>query len=278
MADVSGGPDLEEVMGIPAASTVAVQVLRLLDDGTASAAQVGEVMDLDPALATRAIFLANSSYYGLRQRVASSARAVPVLGLTAVRALVAGAAFGMFDHAPDAGTAALWPHAVATAVAASVLAEETGVDREVAFSLGLLHDVGAVLLARRDGIAWHELLEADGPDDPLAVERALFGVDHAELGAGALAAARLPDVVVAAVADHHRSDAELRGSRLGLVLVTAEGVAALLGHARPGEPVPVLDRPLRALHVAEDAAAEVCGRAEERLGQLRALLELSHER
>lgn len=47
---------LEEVMGVPVASVVAVQVLQRLDGDVTSAAEVGRIMDLDPALSTRAVF------------------------------------------------------------------------------------------------------------------------------------------------------------------------------------------------------------------------------
>lgn len=191
---------LEEVMGVPVASVVAVQVLQRLDGDVTSAAEVGRIMDLDPALSTRAVFLAISSYYGLRERVARSERAVPVLGLTVVRALVAGAAFGLFERAGADQTDVFWTHAVGTAAAASVIAERVGADPEHAFSLKLLHDMGAILHARRDPEVWRAMDEDASGRDVLAWERERFGCDHADLGARALAVARLPEAVVAAVA------------------------------------------------------------------------------
>lgn len=266
--------ELEEVMGIPVASAVAVRVLQRLDEEVASAAEIGALMDLDPALATRTIFLANSPYYGLRERVATSARAVPVLGLAGVRTLVTCAAFGLTEDSDGGQVTSIWHHAVATAAAASVVAERVGADREHAFSLGLLHDVGAVLQARRDPQAWRAMSADPHADDPLAVERAAFGCDHPELGARALAAARLPQDVVAAVRVHHHDQPPDPGSLIW-TLIAAEAVVERLGHGRPLERARPLEAALRAVGVAERLADDVCLRVERRLEELTHLLDPS---
>lgn len=267
------GVELEEVMGVPVASAVAVQVLQRLDREATSASDIGRMMDLDPALSTRTVFLANSSYYGLRERVASSARAVPVLGLTVVRTLVAGAAFGLFERADGDQVDAFWPHAVGTAAAASVVAERVGVDREHAFSLGLLHDMGAILLARRDPATWRAMTQEDLGDDALAWERERFGCDHPDLGARALAVARLPEDVVAAVAAHHDAEPAAPGT-LTSVLVAAESVVERLGHGRAQEPSRPLEPALRAVGIAERLADDLCLRVERRLEALADLIAL----
>lgn len=265
--------DMEEVMGVPVASVVAVQVLQRLDEELASATDVGRMMDLDPALSTRAVFLANSSYYGLRERVANSARAVPVLGLTVVRTLVAGAAFGLFERSDGAEVDAFWPHAVSTAAAASVIAERVGVDREHAFSLGLLHDMGAILQARRDPAAWRAMALEPVGGDPLAWERERFGCDHPDLGSRALAAARLPDDIVAAVAVHHDPEPPATVS-LATVLIAAEAAVDRIGHGRVQEPSRPLEPALRAVGIAERLADDLCLRIERRLEALADLIAL----
>ncbi|MEX2658078.1 MAG: HDOD domain-containing protein [Acidimicrobiales bacterium] len=267
------GVELEEVMGVPVASVVAVQVLQRLDGEVTSAAEVGRMMDLDLALSTRAVFLANSSFYGLRERVASSARAVPILGLTVVRTLVAGAAFGLFERADGDQVDDFWPHAVGTAAAASVIAERVGVDREHAFSLGLLHDMGAILQARRDPTAWRDLAQTTLGHDALEWERERFGCDHPDLGARALAVARLPEDVVAAVAAHH--DVEPAAPRtLASVLVAAESVVGRLGQGRAQEPSRPLEAALRAVGIAERLADDLCLRVERRVEGLADLIAL----
>lgn len=263
---------LEEVMGVPVASVVAVQLLQRLDDEASSAADVGRLMDLDPALSTRAIFLANSSYYGLRERVASSERAVPVLGLTIVRTLVAGAAFGLFERDGDDQADAFWPHAIGTAAAASAIAERIRVDPEHAFSLGLLHDMGAILHVRRDPAAWRAMDEDASGRDVLAWERERFGCDHPDLGARALAVARLPEVVVAGVAAHH--EVEPAPGSLASVLVAAESVVERIGYGRAQEPSRPLEPALRTVGIAERLAGDLCLRVERRLEGLGDLIAL----
>lgn len=97
---------------------------------------------------------------------------------------MAGAAFGLFEPAGADQTDVFRRHAVGTAAAASVIAERVGADPEHAFSLGLLHDMGAILHARRDPEVWRAMDEDASGRDVLAWERERFGCDHADLGPG----------------------------------------------------------------------------------------------
>ena len=96
-------------------------------------------------------------------------------------------------------------HAAEVARRALELACRAGVDHGDAHAGGLLHDVGEMLLLRRDPVGYSHLLAEVGADHraQLAAERAAYGTDHALIGAEHLLDHRLPHVIADAVADHH---------------------------------------------------------------------------
>ncbi len=101
----------------------------------------------------------------------------------------------------------LWRHSVAVAVAAGVLRmKETGESSAAAFTGGLLHDIGKVVMVSADKEKFAQaVLSAGMFRRPVVVtEKELFGFDHAEVGARLLTRWNLPPNIVASVAHHHQ--------------------------------------------------------------------------
>ena len=139
MESLKTAPDVAELAAQPLA---ALQVLRVVEDGRASSADLARVIEADPGLSARVMRLANSPYYGLSRRVGSASRAVVLLGFSAVRALAVSAAYGLLVDETNDGLPGFWSHCVCAAVGASCVARIAGAPMNDAFSAGLLHDVG----------------------------------------------------------------------------------------------------------------------------------------
>jgi putative nucleotidyltransferase with HDIG domain len=241
----------QELLTLPAQPAAAEQVLRIVSDRKAGAADLARVIETDPALAARVMRLANSPYYGSPRRVSSTRHATVMLGFETVRALAAGAACSLLDSRVELGPDGFWRHAITTAAAASVIARNVGLSTADAFSAGLLHDLGAVLLHRRDPDAFTVATAAPTISDQVAAELAAFGVTHADEGAAALDAWGFPAPFVEAIALHQHG-IEAPKHALGRVLRVAEAVA--LEHApMPGYPTtPDVDRLLLAIGLRPD--------------------------
>ncbi len=218
---------ITEVTQLPVQPGAAMRLLWMLEDPRTSAADLGRLIESDPALSTQVIRLANTAFYGLSGKVSSAWRAVTVLGLATVRAIATTAAFDLFSEKGRSVPDDFWPHSVTTAAAAAAIARRVGVQPNDAFSSGLLHDLGSALVFRRVPRRYDtvlELLAADPELSRLDAEHAEFGMTHAEVGAAALSVMRFPAEMVEAIGSHHMPPADI-ASTLGRVLVAADAVA-----------------------------------------------------
>lgn len=264
---------LEELRRLPMQRSTVTQVLGVLDDPAKSAADVAHAMEVDPSLCVRVLHLANSPYFGLSGKVGSVERAVVALGNSVIRSLAVSTAAGLFAERTDDMLAGFWGHSIATAAAASFVAQSTRLPSGDALCAGLLHDLGAALLHR------HVPAEADAvwalpADEILTAEREAFGHDHAELGALALEAWRLPSLITSAVRDHHLDPVTV-DSRLTRCVIAAEALARVIAadHGpRLREPAPEPEAALLAAGLPTSNVDELLERVGEDSSNLAGLL------
>lgn len=196
---------LQELPTLPAAVDELIRSLRR-DDVETSVIVHG--IAHDQALCARVLRVANSPFYGVPQGVASIHNAVVVLGFRTVGSLVMAASVtGYFQPPAESGLdlERFWRHCIRTALTARALARRAGLDPEAAFTAGLLHDIGRLLVASVQPL-WHARVEAEvraGKGSWLEVEQRLLGFDHSQAGAALAARWRFPPEMVAAVELHH---------------------------------------------------------------------------
>jgi putative nucleotidyltransferase with HDIG domain len=125
----------------------------------------------------------------------------------------------------------LWRHSVISAVAAGAIAKRVDEPQAVAFTAGLLHDIGKLILASVEDSHYAELVRLHGVCH-LKLDRAeqeVFGVEHAALGAELLARWGLPDTIVAAVRHHHSASSSVAApGRLVAIIKLANNLAHFL--------------------------------------------------
>jgi HD-like signal output (HDOD) protein len=196
---------------------------------TPSLRRLGELVECDPGLSAKVLQLAHCAYVGLAGRVHRPSQAVALLGEEQLRGVLQ----GMLSHhllqdaglgAPSHDERAAWEHALVVAVEAQRLAKGMGPELEgLAFTAGIVHDLGALVLSTLEPEAW----SLTGGRDDSAAETAACGASHSAAGAYLLGLWGLPDAVVEAVAAHH-ADTPGRAA-LARVLAAAEARVDGLG-------------------------------------------------
>jgi HD-like signal output (HDOD) protein len=195
-----------EIIGhgsVPSAPAVLLEILQLLEDDDADLRRLLAAIERDPGLTARVLRMANGSFFGQSRTVDSVERATLVLGVSLVRSIAIGAA--VFDRVGDSLPATVidrvWRHSLATAAIARALAARiVPAQRDEAFTAGMLHDTGALLLLRRQP----DLYRDQKPGAPIdELERVHVGVDHGVVAGWLFDAWSLPAALVDAVAQHH---------------------------------------------------------------------------
>lgn len=242
----------ESVNALPALPQAALAALSALEDERGGARHWAAPIASDPALAVRTLRLANSPFYGAPGRIGNVPDAVRMLGRhtlgTLVRAAMVASQFPSALEVPGFVLLDFWRHALAAALAARAIARATGHDEEQAFTAGLLHDIGRLVLATHFAQPLAQALAAAAAADlpERQAELALLGVDHAALGAEVARHWKLPETLAQALHDHHAPpDAPHpeagAGPSLAAVVHLADAVAhALDVNAAPRERVPSL--------------------------------------
>jgi len=199
---------LSRITDVPTLPGSVLRVMQMIEDPFCSSSDLAKVIQADPAMAAKVLKLANSSYYGFRQKIGNIPQAVTLLGFATLKnTLLAAAVFDMFRVA---GTGfdlpALWKHSVSTATAAKLVAKRARYPHsEKAFTAALLHDVGKIVLARFLPAGLAEIMDAVR-EEQLAMydaEKQVLGLAHPALGAWVLGRWGLPAPIVEAVEFHH---------------------------------------------------------------------------
>lgn len=170
-------------------------------------ADIGRIVERDPAVSARVLQLVNSSYFAPAQPIVSVRQAVTHLGSTPLRGLVLSAHVFSSVKMPPVDTfsvESLQSSSLRVACAARRLLSDPSRADEV-FSAAIVHDLGSLVLALAVPERYGALLAARRESgQPLhIVEREALGVSHAEVGAYLLGLWGLPLSIVEAVAFHH---------------------------------------------------------------------------
>jgi len=222
-----------------------VQTVRTLAaDPRTSIGDVARVVESDVRIGTDLLRYANAPTSGLVQRCTSVRHAATLLGLgRVVQAVTSAAALnaveGLAVHRPELGE-----HLVAVAGVARLLAPVAALSPDEAFTAGLLHDIGMLLLVESDDEFYEGLLELvdEGEEPSPEEERELAGVDHATLGGAVLRKWNLPEPLPAVVELHHDWNAALAAGGTVTAMVALIRVADALAPALMASTEPDLGR------------------------------------
>lgn len=223
---------IRQIRDLPALPVVVMELLGNLDRDDTSISMLADKVSRDQALTAKTLRLANSSFYGMQSKVTTIQQAIAILGFNSVRTLVTAAAIiGNFSGSTHASfdVESFWRHSIATALSAKALARHLRVNQDYAFMVGLLHDIGRLVLATRSPQQFAEVIVWQAGKDCLMLEaeRAVLGLDHTTVGRALAEHWKFPLLLQKAIESHHAPDAQEPGSLAAVVHVADCMVHAL---------------------------------------------------
>ncbi len=194
---------------LPPFPNVAIRVLQLAGDENIQLHQLSDLISSDPAFASEVLTIANSALYAPRYPVTSIQHAIAVLGANHLQGLcvTVGVRAYLGGALSRPSMRAVWRHNLACGLIAEQLASSGFMDKDSAYTCGVIHDIGRLALAVIRPREYAILLgmQSGPPGSILEGERDLFGLDHCQAGRRLITEWKLPVDLEAIVCEHHLS-------------------------------------------------------------------------
>jgi putative nucleotidyltransferase with HDIG domain len=262
---------INQVKDLPTVPETSRKMTKLLSEPDTHREELIQIIRCDNVMTAKVLRACNSVQTGLSSPVGSIDQAVLLLGDKAIYRMVCAIGFGgamgfsMPGHLAEAN--GLWAHSLSTGMGAEYLTEskEYGdFQPSIAFTAGLLHDIGKLVLNQiltpKFRAEIRSRISGEGCSR-VEAEKLVLGANHSEIGACLLQRWSLPEVIIEAVANHHTPIIQ-PVVQLSAVVYLANNAAHLAGPSPGGCDAFVL-RP-------GPSVAELLGLKQDRLEQMMA--------
>lgn len=234
---------VQSVQDLPSMPAVVMELLSSIEQEDIDISVLAKKVSYDQALTARTLRLVNSSSYGLQVKVTTIQQAITYVGFQTTRNLITAAALtGCFPSGvcPGFNDKAFWRHSIATAACARALARRMRFNQDVAFTAGLLHDIGRLVLVSADPKAYGEVvaMRARADLEWQDAEQAVLGIDHVAAGVALAGQWNFSDTMRQAIAYHHAPETPGAGFLAAIVHIANAIVHALDIAGEENERVP----------------------------------------
>jgi HD-like signal output (HDOD) protein len=259
---------LSEVREISTLPHVMVRIMEIITDEKSSAADLAKEIAVDASLTAKILKMVNSAYYGFYREIVKISDAVVVLGFNEIRRLsLAISVLDMFGGNQPGHRLRHWNHSFMCAAMSDILAKEWHIPNKGAFTVGLLHDIGKLVLDQYFNSMFltvrarmEELME------PAHVaEKSLYGFDHADIGYWLSERWNLPVDLSEAIRCHHCPEDAQEASDLVKVVFVADALCLELeGLKEAGLPVSEISDDGK-IGLSQEEKAEFLSKLEQRI-------------
>jgi putative nucleotidyltransferase with HDIG domain len=238
---------LGRIQHLPPTPTLMIQLIELFRQPDADVDEIVTLLRRDTALSVEVLRRCNSSYFGLETPVMDINEAVFQLGFHEVYQMTVSLS-GMRtmtpkETIPGFQAETLQRHSSIAAIAAGELAVEVNESEGIAFTAGLLHDVGKIVLALGERERYVQVIDGcKRTGSSLSeTEKTLFGFNHDEIGARLLQRWGVPVEVVTPALRHNDAKPEGEWQRFVAITGMASHLANHIEQERP--PLPFMQLP-----------------------------------
>ena len=214
MTSISVKELVDKAEALPKLPDTTMQLIRVINDPNSSLKQIIDTIRYDQAVTTELLRLCNSAYWGLSRTIASLDDAVRMIGTSKLMHLVLAAHTHALLSPEQSGyglrPGGLWQHSVGVALGCQVVAEQFNVkEKGLAFTAGLLHDIGKVVLNETVRSEYARIVRmVEELHIPFVeAEQRVIGITHAELGGMLASRWGLPDPLPDCIRYHYEPSA-----------------------------------------------------------------------
>jgi len=201
---------IETIQPIP---QVALKILRLIDEEEYDIKVLTEEIRKDQVISARTLKLCNSVIFAGSNKIESLDHALVYIGLQMLVKLVISASVdNYFSHSGSGYSlckGGLFHHAIGTAIISEKLAALTGrVKPGLAYTAGLLHDIGKVVLDQYVSSAYPLFYRKLSDEDSsfADTEKTILGIDHTEIGSNLARKWSFPQSLIDVIRYHHQPE------------------------------------------------------------------------
>lgn len=199
---------LENCQTLPSLPIIAMQVIEHAKKEDSDSALIADILEKDPAMASKIVALANSAANFPRSPIVTVKDAITRMGLDMTMTLALSFSFAKAMHDCNMNSMdheLFWRRCLISGIACRVIARHLKLEKPERFFLaGLIQDIGMLAIneieSERYGVIYHS---AANHEQLFLFEKAEFGVTHAEAGAWLLDYWGMPAFYVDLIRNSH---------------------------------------------------------------------------
>jgi HD-like signal output (HDOD) protein len=194
----------EQTHNLPNIPKIVQELIETFNQEDFDMDEIANKISLDPVLTAKVLRLANSAHYGVSRSVASTADASVLLGFSTLRTLVLASGITGALQAPDGfNREEFWRDNFAIAAIAKWMASYCKFNGETAFTCGMLHSIGELLIQLLMPVETKKIQAAVDAGGKIAeVQLAMLGYNYADVGAELAKRWKFPDEIVEGILLH----------------------------------------------------------------------------
>jgi HD-like signal output (HDOD) protein len=210
---------------------ICVRIRSMLDDDKSDLDDIGRLIALDPSLSSKLLKLATSPLFRFESQIDSLAKAINIIGGEALYNLVmAETASSAFEHFSSdvIDLKRFWLQSIYAALVAKHLAKMVKIrGSERFFLLGLLHNLGELLVAVENPDLAIECCKYDEKISPWKLQRQVLGFDYANCSAKLMEFWHLPSQLYIPVMDLHNENKALENKDVAIIYTAVRAGVAM---------------------------------------------------
>jgi len=201
------------LVNLPTLPIIATEIIRATREDRVSVNQILPILEKDPPLAMKVLKMANSAYYGIRERVTSLRHAVVIIGLEQLTGLAL--SFSVIKSVNNDQEQrklywrSFWEHSSATGTIAQMIAEDMGINTPSnTYAAGLLHDIGKLVLYKLNSTKYGQAFDLcrESHISSVEAETKVFDLTHELAGSWISEKWKLPENIHNGISYHHQPD------------------------------------------------------------------------